>query len=147
MAHLFVPQPTMVDLPVFFNVDGVVGAQPAQNNREDVLLVQFAFNVLFKAGRTEFAGVSVTGIIDTPTIQAIRTFQQHFVEKGSHATVDGRVSPAKVGYSYGGGGFWTIVFLNNEIQDRNTSLWPRIDNISGCPVELKAMVKRTVVGT
>ncbi len=45
MAHLQAPKPPMAELPVFYNVDGVVGAPPAQNMTEDVLLVQFALKV------------------------------------------------------------------------------------------------------
>ena len=38
-------------LPAFFNVDGVVGAGPATNSPEDVLLVQFFMRfALDKAG-------------------------------------------------------------------------------------------------
>ena len=56
MAHLLAPQQSKPTLPVFFNVDGVVGAAPAVNNREDVLLVQFAFTVMAGAGNVIFRG-------------------------------------------------------------------------------------------
>lgn len=46
MAHLLAPQPPHPELPVFFNVDGVVGAPPADNRREDVMLVQFALKMI-----------------------------------------------------------------------------------------------------
>jgi hypothetical protein len=49
MAHLLAPQPSHPSMPVFFNVDGVVGAAPAQNEREDVLLVQFILRVIAKS--------------------------------------------------------------------------------------------------
>ena len=151
MAHLVAPRIPEPELPVFFNVDGVVGANPAQNLREDVLLVQFAFQVL---GKDPIAttppevtaaskAVRVTGTIDKETINAIFALQRAL---GNPATVvDGRVSPVKGGYSYGKA-MWTIVHLNNFLQNRNVDVWPRIDKISGCPSELKQMVVRQVAG-
>jgi hypothetical protein len=104
MAHLLAPQPSNTELPVFFNVDGVVGASPAQNNREDVLFVQFCFQVIannpISTTHAEVLAaaknVQVTGKIDNATITAIRATQ-----KNKKAVVDGRVSPAKGAYSYG----------------------------------------------
>ena len=46
MAHLLAPKPSKLTLPVFFNVDGVVGSMPAANIREDVLLVQYFFTLI-----------------------------------------------------------------------------------------------------
>ena len=150
MAHLFVPQNAETELPVFFNVHGVVGAAPAQNNREDVLFVQFCFRVIadkpLATTTPEFQAavkaVQTTGVIDPATINAIRLFQKN---KNKSAIVDGRVSPAKGGYSYGAA-IYTIANLNESIQHRNLELWPRIDKISGCPNEIVDMVRRTVIG-
>lgn len=153
MAHLFVPNPSSLVLPVFFNVDGVVGANPASNKREDVLLVQFAFSVIAKLAMTQHPAireaakdVRVTGIIDEETIVAIRTMQKEAqkVPGGEKAVVDGRVSRAR-GYDYGTG-LWTIFYLNDLMQNNNVDIWPRIDKIPGCPAELKQMVIRTVAG-
>lgn len=155
MAHLLAPQKSLPTLPVFFNVDAVVGAAPATNNREDVLLVQFAFAVIAASpaadSSIEFqeaaAAVKLTGTADEETINAIRASQAEANRKGSTGTVvDGRVSPAKGGYAYGDS-TWTIVNLNESIQHRNVKVWPRIDQIAGCPAELKLMVVRTVQGT
>ena len=154
MAHLFAPQPSDPELPVFFNVDGVVGAAPAQNKREDVLLVQFAFTVIAATPLSTSnplviqaaKAVTLSGVADPATINAIRTFQESRKSKSGPGTVvDGRVSPAKGGYSYGGG-LWTIAHLNESLQDRNIKIWPRIDQIAGCPGELQQMVVRTVQG-
>lgn len=156
MAHLLAPQPPLPELPVFFNVDGVVGAPQAQNKREDVLLVQFAFKLI---ADSPFPGtpprspallaaakaVQVTGTIDAATINAIRVRQQDNKKINPATVVDGRVSPAKGGYRYGAA--WTIALLNDAIQDRHVDIWPRIDKIPGCPEELKQMVIRTVAGT
>lgn len=155
MAHLLAPKPPEPELPVFYNVDGVVGAPPAQNMREDVLLVQFAFKVVADSPKAETSAnflaavraVRVTGSIDPATINAIRVMQQG--EKDTHQNpskiVDGRVSPTSGGYRYGSA-VWTIANLNNMMQGRHINIWPRIDNILGCPQELKVMVQRQVVG-
>ena len=154
MAHLLAPQASNPNLPVFFNVDGVVGAPPAANKREDVLLVQFAFKIISESAIatsepvvTEAArAVTMSGIADPATINAIRVFQQARIARGSAGTVvDGRVSPAKEGYAFGRG-IWTIVVLNESLQARNVQVWPRIDQIPGCPNELQQMVVRTVQG-
>jgi hypothetical protein len=149
MAHFFVPLPHDLELPTCFNVDGVVGAAPAQNMREDVLLVQFLFRTWgFQPGsrapaaRSLARSVTPTGTIDPVTIDTIFAFQRSDLMPG--ATVDGRVSVAK-GQNYGTA-IYTIVQLNSLVQDRNLAIWPRIDGIPGCPAELVAMVRRTVVG-
>lgn len=153
MAHLLAPQPPNAQLPVFFNVDGVVGAPPAQNKREDVLLVQFAFKIIGASPLAESdpdvvaaaKAVKVTGSIDAATINAIRAQQQSNTKGNPSKVVDGRVSPARGGYAYGGA-LWTIVRLNESLQHRNVGVWPRLDKIAGCPAELKKMVIRTVAG-
>jgi len=154
MAHLLAPKKPDPTLPVFFNVDGVVGAAPAQNKREDVLLVQFGFKILADSPRpgtppallAAARAVRVTGVSDAPTVTAIRSLQQSLKEGAAGTVVDGRVSPARSDYSYGAG-LWSIVQLNEFIQGRNVDLWPRIDKVPGCPDELKQMVIRTVAGT
>jgi hypothetical protein len=145
------PQPSFEGLPTLYNVDGVVGAAPAQNLREDVLLVQFLFSVIAKsvtdpAAKAVLGAVKVTGMIDPPTIAAIKDIQTRHKKNNPGAIVDGRMSPAKGAYSYGGGQ-WAIVRLNENVQANQLDNWPRIDKIAGCPAELKAMVVRTVAGT
>jgi hypothetical protein len=150
MAHVLAPRPSSSVLPVFFNVDGVVGAQPATNKREDVLLVQFLFRAIansgkpFKAPATQAAATAVqmTGNIDDKTINAIRTMQQNSAQ-GKIA--DGRVSPAVLGYSYGPATF-SITDLNASLRQRFPDVFPRIDKIPSCPGELKTMVIRALVG-
>lgn len=151
MAHFMAPQPSAEGLPTFFNVDGVVGAAPAHNLREDVLLVQFFFSVIAKnvtdpAAKAVLGAVKVTGMIDAPTIAAIVDIQTRHKKNNPGAIVDGRVSPAKAGYSYGTG-HWAITRLNDNVQAKQLDQWPRIDKIPGCPAELKAMVVRVLVGT
>jgi hypothetical protein len=147
------PKPPGFDLPTFFNVDGVVGAAPAQNTREDVLLIQFAFKVMADTPLAESNSgvlaaarqVKLTGVADAATVAAIRSLQADQKTVNPGTVVDGRVSPAKSGYAYGGG-LWTIINLNNSIQHRHLDVWPRIDKVPSCPPELKDMVKRVLVG-
>jgi hypothetical protein len=155
MAHLFVPTPSDRELPVIFNVDGAVGAFPAENKREDVLLVQLAFHVIARSPFAETPpevlttakAVKLTGHMDPETIAAIKALQDDERTHGMPGQiVDGRVSPARGGCCYAKNGVWTIAFLNKSIQRRNVAIWPRIDRIMGCPTELKEMVTRTVAG-
>lgn len=152
MAFLCAPQPSRIELPVFYNVQGVVGAAPAQNLPEDVLFVQFAFETMGKrpvaTSTPEFIEackkVRVTGTIDKETIDAIRVFQTK--HSTANAIVDGRVSPASSGYFYGPAGVYAIVAINDALQNRFIDIWPRIDKIPGCPAALSEMVIRTVAG-
>jgi hypothetical protein len=154
MAHLLVPKPLHSFLPVFFNVDGVVGAPPAKNLREDVILVQFAFKVLADNPQgtppdvvAAARAVTIDGRIGPITIKAISTYQSGMVrDRNPSIVVDGRVSPAIGGTSYGGAA-WTIAHLNGTIKKRHINDWPRIDKIPGCPSEIKTMVKRILIGS
>lgn len=153
MAYLFIPKSPDRELPVFFNLDGVVGASPASNQPEDVLLIQFIFSVMganplptTPASMTAiYRAVNVTGVIDAQTIAAIRSEQEDRKKSQPGTVADGRVSPAVGGYFYGGG-MYSIARLNDNLQHRNIGIWPRIDLIPGCPAGLKAMVTRTVSG-
>jgi hypothetical protein len=152
MVHILAPKPADPTLPTFFNVDGVVGAPPAQNKPEDVVFIQFIFR--FAAdhpGRVApellpvLNAVQVTGSIDAATINAIRATQERFHRNRPGTIVDGRVSPAH-GYSYGSDLF-TIVHYNNILQEETKADWPRLDKVPGCPPALAAAVIREVVGT
>jgi hypothetical protein len=154
MAHILAPRPASPILPLIFNVDGVVGASPSQNIREDVLLVQYAFKVIADSPSSNvtpeelsaYRAVVVDGKCGPITINAIRAHQQDRRRVNPGKVVDGRVSPARGGYSYGGGQ-WTIYRLNGSIWRRNKNIWPRLDKIANCPPELIAMVNRLVVGS
>jgi len=153
MARLLAPPTPLADLPVFFNVDDVVGAAPAQNKREDVLLVQLALKQIGDSPKqgtdanlvAACKAVQLKGTTDDATIKAIRLVQEEAKKNQPGTVVDGRVSPARGAYSYGAG-FWTIVVLNLAIRARNLGIWPRIDKITGCPNELQQMVNRTLAG-
>jgi len=154
MAHLVAPQAALAELPVFFNVDGVVGAPPAENRTEDVLFVQFAFQVIVRTPKTIppdhlaiMRAVPLTGTINPETIAAITLLQGQARDSVNPGViVDGRVSPARDGYRYGPGRAWSIIMLNNMVQDRSLDVWPRIDKIDGFPGGLQGLVTRTVQG-
>jgi hypothetical protein len=153
MARLLAPQTPLAELPVFFNVDDVVGAGPAQNRREDVLLVQMALKQIGDSPKQDAdanlvaacKAVQMKGTMDDATTKAIRLVQEQARKDQPSTIVDGRVSPARGAYSYGAG-YWTIVVLNIAIRTRNLNTWPRIDKIAGCPNELQQMVNRTLAG-
>ena len=154
MAHIEMSKPRSEYLPVFYNVDGVVGAPPADNKREDVLLVQFFIVLIGRSPRllippnvvAAFKAVQLTGVADAQTIAAIKAFQESKRQRHPNVVVDGRASPAKPGVLYAPGAVWTIVRLNYQGKNLHPDVWPRIDKIQGCPDDLKKMVERETVG-
>ena len=152
--YLMAPRPSFAELPVFYNVEGVVGAPPAENRREEVMFVQFVFTVMAKnplpttpAPLLNAAkAVHLTGVCDPMTIAAIRAFQEDMKKDTPQQIVDGRVSPVRSGYTYSGKAGWIIIHMNDALQNRHVDLWPRIDKIPGCPGELVEMVRRNVAG-
>jgi len=150
MAHLLAPQPPNPEIPIFFNVDQVVGQPPASNLREDIILVQFLYVALgphlVRDLDLKNAAMQVrcTGVMDQATLTAIKVHQQSLRLQNPGVVVDGRVSPAK-GYNYGGI-TWLIVVLNEAVQHYYLDIWPRIDQIPGCPNEIWGLVIRTVQG-
>ena len=154
MAHLVAPRSSNLTIPVFYNVDAAVGAEPADNNREDVLLVQFAFAAMSASPLPEMSmefyravcAVRATGTIDRVTINAIKAMQIEVKRNEPDAIVDGRVTPASGDFGRGGRAC-TIVNLNESVQHGHLGLWPRIDKIPGCPLELKQMIVRTCSGS
>ena len=150
--HILAPRPPNPELPIFFNVDGVVGESPSRNLVEDVLFVQFVFRFVADhpvhvttPGLLQILNaVQPSGQIDDETIAAIRATQEAFRSRTPGVIVDGRVSPAH-GYIYGGAA-WTIVDYNNILQEQCKDVWPRLDKLQGCPSLLAAAVVRTVVG-
>ncbi len=150
MAHLVARSEPAVS--VYYNIDGAVGAAPAANHREDLLLVQFAFTAiaanplpdtsmeLFRA----MCDVKPTGTIDQATINAIRAMQIEMKRSQPSTKVDGRVIPSNGDHVEGA---FTIEHLSESVRQCHVRSWPRIDKIPGCPFELKEMVGRAVQGT
>ena len=145
--YVFAPEPYDESLPMFFNVDGVVGVNGA-NATDDVALVQF---LIRKAGervppsrgvdRTpRYLAVPLSGTCDPPTIDGIRAVQEDMREKFPGTIIDGRVSPAR-GLRYGPSP-WTIVMLNGFCRKFCPEFWPRLFDAGDCPGPLIAAVKR-----
>jgi hypothetical protein len=152
MAHLVARSEPAI--PVFYNIDGAVGAAPAANHREDVLLVQFAFAAMAASPMPETSmefyrsvcEVRPTGTIDLATVNAIKAMQIEVKRSKPDTIINGRISPAS-GNCCCSGSSYTIMNLNEFVQHSHIDLWPRIDKIPGCPLELKQMVVRTVQGS
>jgi hypothetical protein len=157
MASLFFTAgPAAKFLPVFFNVGAVVGDSPASNIFEDVLLVQFFFQLIAKqttnrklASDARLVG-RPDGVVSNGMIRAISSVQEIMQKQNPGQVIDGRVSPATgTGVSYGPGVF-TIGVLNNFIKENNFNVWPRIDLIRAAdeiPSGIKFLVERTLTGT
>lgn len=154
MAHLFVPADPESSLPLWYNVDETVGAWPARNAEEDVWLVQFLLHAaLTNSTLAESREVGKTVVLNgrcspgdpaDPTIAALRYVQRQLRTHGLTTVVDGRVSRARA-YHFGGG-YFTIVWLNEMVQRRHHALWPRIDRIPKAPDPVRKLVTRTVAG-
>jgi hypothetical protein len=149
MAKLFIPDRVDSDLPVFYNVEAVVGAAPATNQHEDVLLVQFLLRLMKKEAkkpesRTLFATMPLTGVVNQQTIAGIVKIQESVKKSIPTTIVDGRASPAK-GYLYGPS-YYTIAIMNEFVQRDYYDLWPRLDKMPEAPVRIIDLVFRTLVG-
>lgn len=150
MAKLLIPDRVDSDLPVFYNVEAVVGSAPAVNQHEDVLLVQFLLRLLktaFKKQETRIllATMPLTGIITQQTIAGIVLIQESIKKSGFPATIiDGRASPAR-DYMYGAS-FYTIAILNEFVQREHYDLWPRLDKMPEAPAKIRDLVFRILVG-
>lgn len=158
MPRLVQPDNSIRDLPLFFNVDAPVGNPPAANRELDVLLLQFFMELMAKyplsyataEERSATKAVRKTGQCDAATVSAIVAIQKRQVGiqagRGNYGKiVDGRVSPAR-GYRYGRFQF-TIITINESVQNKHREVWPRIDKIPGFPQKLKPMMIEQVIGT
>src|SRR5262245_60318874 len=104
MVHVLVAKPDEERLPVIFNVDAVVGAAPASNNPDDVVLVKAFLKMMadvpLNTGSelvTACQAIVVNGSSDSALITAIKAFQNEVKTRTGNASVivDGRISPAK----------------------------------------------------
>jgi len=142
-------------LPAFFNVDDVVGANPARNSSEDVWLVQFFMRfALDKAGVQGLSpaeaiiinSFKVTGTCDKATVDVIHMSQRFRKMQTPSVVADGRISPARAGGEYSKDSKWTIITLNHRVKELSRDVWPRIDKIPGCPPQLSDLITRTFIG-
>jgi hypothetical protein len=157
MVQMLAAKPYQSAIPVIFNVEGAVGASPALNKPEDVVLVK-AF--LRKLGDTPgprldaatiaaCKAVQVSSTPDPTLITAIKAFQTNLKKKDPNIVVDGRVSPAKEGYSYHAGTPWSIVQLNYDMkaEERFGAVWPCVHLASNCHPLLQGVAKKAIYGS
>lgn len=156
MVQMLASKPRQDKLPVIFNVDGVVGAAPAANLANDVILVK-AF--LRKIGDNPSPGldaatikalkaVQVNSNADAALITAIKAYQKSHQKNNPATIVDGRVSPAKEGYLYSANTSWTIVQLNfnMKFKTRFGAVWPCVHLASSCHASLKPIIQDAIFG-
>lgn len=151
MVHVLAPQPAdRGELPLFLNIDGDVGENAPNANPQDVALVQFMLRTIGDrpGGRAVpvaevLRQVQTTGVMDAQTIAAIRALQS---TRDPGTVVDGKVSRAR-GYTYDGVHNYMIVALNHSMRNRYMDLYPRLDRVPGCPLEVEIAVRDAVVGT
>jgi hypothetical protein len=157
MVHVLVAKPDEERLPVIFNVDAVVGATPAANNPDDVVLVKAFLKMMadvpLDTGSelvTACQAIVVNGSSDSALVTAIRAFQNEVKRRTGNATVivDGRVSPAKESYRYAAGTPWSIVQLNVQMKAvaRFGPVWPCVHLASNCPAALAPVAKKAIFG-
>jgi hypothetical protein len=135
----------------------VVGALPASNSPDDVVLVK-AF--LKKIGDVplDFSpevaaackAITVNTTSDATLVAAIKAFQNDVkTKKGNSAVVvDGRVSPANASYRYAPNVPWIIVQLNLMMKSpsRVGPVWPCVHLDSTCDASLASVAKNAIFG-
>lgn len=125
---------------IYYNVSSHVGKNKP-NQPDDVQLVQFLCKRMAIAGEpkeapdvvAKMAAVEVTGTYDDATGAAILALQ-----KWHGSIADGIVSPAKGG-SYAGG-VHTIWLLNSFVKGSIPKVWPRLQDLPGCPGLVQTLI-------
>ena len=141
--HVMAPRKLDISTYIFFNVDSSVGNNAVNSNPVDILLVQFlirkcaelAADGLRPDRRQRMLRVTPDGRVGPLTIDGIKAVQETMRDKYPGTVIDGRVSYAR-DYRYGGG-IWTIVSLNFSLRKRTPQIWPRLQDLPGCPGALK----------
>jgi hypothetical protein len=148
--HVLAPRPSNAFIPIFFNVDTSVGQNGSNSNKEDILLVQFLIHKTAEAPgaqlsqerRDRMLKVKTSGKVDDATIDGIKAVQETMNESRPGTIIDGKVSPAR-GYQYGAG-FWTIVSMNSSLRRHFPNKWPRLQDFTDCPDEVKKKAKEVL---
>jgi hypothetical protein len=156
-VQILVSRPCQPRLPVVFNVDGVVGAAPAANQPDDVILVKAFLRRLgdFPGPRLSpdtvaaLQAVQVNATADAALVAAITPYQTNLKKARPNLVVDGRVSPAKEYYTYDGGAAWSIVQLNYDMKGDSglNPVWPCLHLASACHPTLQPLVKKALYGS
>jgi hypothetical protein len=158
MVHILVSKPNEDRLPLIYNVDGVVGASPAVNRPDDVILVKGFLKMIGDVPLTTASeeltstckALIVSATPDPDMITAIRLFQENVrtAKNNPGVVVDGRVSPAQSNYRYDTNIPWTIVQLNLMMKaaSRFGPVWPAIHLAPNCNPALAEVAKKTIFG-
>lgn len=148
--ELFLPGPGG---NLFFNVSARVG-KGQLNDVIDVQLVQFFLKQIGEQNGLRndpealaiCRAVNPTGTVDDATVAAITAFQQHRRRKHPNTVADGIISPARGGTGglYAEGTPWAILPMNTAIRTAFPELWPRLQDIPGCPTLVAAKTIESV---
>ena len=134
-------------LPFFYNVTSHVGAGRT-NNFEDVMLVEFLMQKVGEFYREHGAlrNVLVNGAFDKNTADAIIAFQTVEKRRRPAVVIDGVVSPQQGTSPAYGSAVWSICQLNKYVKDSYKQVWPRLQDLPGCPALLKQKCFEQIVG-
>lgn len=143
MASPFIAQNK--DKHFYWNIDANVGVN-CPNLRDDVDLVQLGYKALAAFGncppslKALVANITVGGAYsgkeDDPLTKAIREDQK--LRGGAQ---DGRVSVIKgSGVYYSSSNAYILATLDSHLCINNPTVYPRLDQIKGCPPALAARV-------
>jgi hypothetical protein len=157
VVSILVSKPNEERLPIIFNVDGVVGAAPAANKPDDVVLVKSFLRMMsdvpLNTNKDLVAAckaIEINTSSDQALIAAIKAFQEDVkkFKNNPGVVVDGRVSPAKESFRYQVGIPWTIVQLNGQMKSasRFGPVWPAIHLSKLCNATLSPIAKKTIFG-
>ncbi len=157
MVQMLAAKPFQPTVPVIYNVEGPVGAAPATNHPDDVVLVKSFLKMLSDAPTPRIdpplqaacKAIVISTNPDAALIAAIKAFQTNLKKKDPNIIVDGRVSPAKENYSYTSKGTpWSIVQLNFDMKapERFGPVWPCVHLAKNCHPMLLPIAKKAIFG-
>jgi hypothetical protein len=136
---------------LFYNLDGAVG-QNCQNQRQDVLLVQYLLKEGSKgpnfaeiqtgAGFTQEI-MKITGIWDQYWGGYLANYLRTIARRGKPVVEDRRVDPVPAGHPRGPvhQKQYTILYLNLGYWQLRRADFPRLSQVGDCPPELRSALK------
>jgi hypothetical protein len=132
-----------------WNLDQSVGRHAQNGSAVDVTYLQWYYSLAAAHPNTPpdrravYGKVKLTGACsgrdDDPLVQAIMAHQQAL----NHPVVDGRISVATGTGSIGASAFF-ILRLNARFAHMYPTLWPRVDQIRGCPPKVAEAVRAAI---
>lgn len=141
--------PTPIDgLPFIWNISAHVGCKSTNPNYStDVELIQFFLREQLKSGALGSKANTGSRLPDLPVdgkFTSVTGFWIFYTQLGGldSATVDGVVSPARGGTSYGGGAF-AIAKMNFNFKKAFPDAWQNLDKDPRLSPALRAQLTRT----